>query len=203
MSSTIAPFDSLEIYQSNMPLLSDDSESEYSASELSQDQIHDSLLQYTSSPSPQMNSCIICKLSCQKSEKIYCTIQGCKMRAHVCCLALKFLESESINLLPTKGACLVCGEDLKWSELVAHKKKREKAREQARETTAETQTKETTKTNKEIEDKRKHSKPLLQLQQHIYVRPQTEVTSNKRKEPTATLTEVPTKRVRPVIQSLY
>jgi hypothetical protein len=131
---------------------------------------------------------------------VVCTADSCKMKAHICCLATLFLEDEPMNLLPTKGKCPSCEENLKWSEVISYKKKRDRTRE-----TGTSSPKHKGKFNNEDTDKRKNTKtPFLQLQQHIYVRPQSEsIIGEKRKLPVGVLTEVPPKRPRTVIQSLY
>ncbi|XP_034526060.1 structure-specific endonuclease subunit SLX1 [Ailuropoda melanoleuca] len=63
--------------------------------------------------------CALCALSFQDEEgPLCCPHPGCRLRAHVICLAEEFLQEEPGQLLPLEGQCPGCKNSLLWGDLI-------------------------------------------------------------------------------------
>ncbi|XP_043416099.1 structure-specific endonuclease subunit SLX1 isoform X1 [Prionailurus bengalensis] len=63
--------------------------------------------------------CALCAGSFQDEEgPLCCPHPGCRLRAHVICLAEEFLEKEPGQLLPLEGQCPGCKNSLLWGDLI-------------------------------------------------------------------------------------
>ena len=67
-------------------------------------------------------SCAICarNLGVEKMLALVCPREACKAVFHLCCLAVKFLEDDSLGdpIIPTSGSCPECKAELQWIDLV-------------------------------------------------------------------------------------
>ncbi|XP_040399610.1 structure-specific endonuclease subunit SLX1 isoform X2 [Cygnus olor] len=54
------------------------------------------------------------------SAPLRCPRPGCLAVTHALCLAPRFLRSEPRELLPLRGACPGCQQDVLWGELIRH-----------------------------------------------------------------------------------
>ena len=57
------------------------------------------------------------------TDLVHCVHSGCRMTAHLACLARRFLDAEPAGpgprpLIPCAGACPACHQRLLWTELV-------------------------------------------------------------------------------------
>ncbi|KAL6072392.1 Structure-specific endonuclease subunit SLX1 [Balamuthia mandrillaris] len=71
----------------------------------------------------------------KEDNSLACLWQGCKMQAHMLCLAKWFLRSEEEEeaeelLLPTSGVCPSCRKPLSWSQVIQRMKQRKKQKKQ-------------------------------------------------------------------------
>ncbi|XP_040399607.1 structure-specific endonuclease subunit SLX1 isoform X1 [Cygnus olor] len=66
--------------------------------------------------------CSLCGLPCEgpDSAPLRCPRPGCLAVTHALCLAPRFLRSEPRELLPLRGACPGCQQDVLWGELIRH-----------------------------------------------------------------------------------
>nr|XP_025867176.1 structure-specific endonuclease subunit SLX1 [Vulpes vulpes] len=64
-------------------------------------------------------SCALCARSFQDEEgPLCCPHPGCRLRAHMICLAEEFLQEEPGQLLPLEGQCPGCKNSVLWGDLI-------------------------------------------------------------------------------------
>ncbi|KAL2040710.1 hypothetical protein N7G274_006689 [Stereocaulon virgatum] len=70
----------------------------------------------------EARSCVICarNFDVEKILALVCPQEACKAVFHLCCLAVKFLEDDSLGdpIIPTSGSCPECKAELRWIDLV-------------------------------------------------------------------------------------
>uniref|UniRef100_A0A8C3BXG2 Structure-specific endonuclease subunit SLX1 C-terminal domain-containing protein n=1 Tax=Cairina moschata TaxID=8855 RepID=A0A8C3BXG2_CAIMO len=67
-------------------------------------------------------NCSLCRLPCEgpDSAPLRCPRPGCPAVTHALCLAPHFLREEPRELLPLRGACPGCQQDVLWGDLIRH-----------------------------------------------------------------------------------
>nr|XP_032816410.1 structure-specific endonuclease subunit slx1-like isoform X5 [Petromyzon marinus] len=66
--------------------------------------------------------CMLCHQRIQQEdERMSCFHPGCRMEAHITCLARDFLKTDPTQLLPVEGQCPGCKNAVLWGDLVRYK----------------------------------------------------------------------------------
>nr|XP_032816407.1 structure-specific endonuclease subunit slx1-like isoform X2 [Petromyzon marinus] len=65
--------------------------------------------------------CMLCHQRIQEDERMSCFHPGCRMEAHITCLARDFLKTDPTQLLPVEGQCPGCKNAVLWGDLVRYK----------------------------------------------------------------------------------
>ena len=75
-----------------------------------------------SQETPSVAKCGICRMLCEKHQRVTCLVTTCSTTYHLICLARHFLGEDRQSFVPLKGECPSCRSTILWADLIRFKK---------------------------------------------------------------------------------